>query len=106
MGWFDHDWVEVEESSTSPVDTDPFVLQSSANPFAESVTITVQGAVVPVQLMVYDFSGRIVRTISSSSGNTFLWDGCDSEGTELPAGTYSIRGTSAGITTTTQLVKL
>ncbi len=106
MGWFDHDWVAVEESSTSPVGTDPFVLQSSSNPFTESVTITIQGAVVPAQLVVYDFSGRIVRTISSSSGNTFLWDGCDSEGNELPAGTYSIRGTSAGITATTQLVKL
>ncbi len=106
MGWFDHDWVEVEESSTSPVDTDPFVLQSSANPFSESVTIAVQGVVVPAQLEVYDFSGRIVRTISSSSGNTFLWDGCDSEGNELPAGGYNISGSCAGAIATTMVVKL
>lgn len=106
MGWFDHDWVEVEESTSEPVDTDPFVLQSSANPFTESVTITVQGSVMPNQLVIYDFSGRVVRTISSSTGNSFLWDSCDSEGNELPAGTYSIRGTSAGFTATTQLVKL
>ena len=64
MGWFDHDWVQVEESNTSPVEIETLVLQSSSNPFTESVTITVQGAVVPDQLLVYDFTGRIIRTIS------------------------------------------
>jgi len=106
MGWFDHDWVEVEESSTSPVDVEPFVLQSSTNPFSASVTIIIRGTVVPAQLEVYDFSGRIVRTISSSSGNAFLWDGCDSEGNELPAGGYNISGSCAGVTAATMVVKL
>ncbi|MCK5841876.1 MAG: hypothetical protein KAH31_06905 [Candidatus Sabulitectum sp.] len=106
MGWFDHDWVEVEESGTVPVDIDPFVLQSSANPFTESVTITVQGTVVPDQLVIYDFTGRIVRIIPCSSGNAFLWDGCDSEGNELPAGAYTIHGISACNTAFIQVVKL
>jgi len=106
MGWFDHDWVEVEESNTSPVDTATFALQSSANPFTESVTITVLGTVVPDQLVIYDFTGRIVRTISCVSGNAFLWDGCGSEGNEMPAGAYTIHGTSAGSTATIQVVKL
>lgn len=106
MGWFDHDWVAVEESSTVPVEIETFVLQSSANPFMESVTFTANGTVVPDQLVVYDFTGRIVRTISLISGNSFLWDGCDSEGNELPAGAYSIRGTSACNTATIQVVKL
>ena len=106
MGWFDHDWVEVEESSSEPVEIESFILLSSENPFTESVTITVQGSVIPDQLVVYDFSGRIVRTISSSSGNAFLWDDCDSEGNELPAGTYNLSGSCAGITATTMVVKL
>ncbi len=106
MGWFDHNWVAVEESTSEPVDVEPFVLQSSTNPFTESVTITVQGAIIPDQLLVYDFTGRLVRTISLISGNAFLWDGCDSEGNELPAGAYTIHGTSACNTATIQVVKL
>jgi len=106
MGWFDHDWVEVEESTSEPVETETFLLQSSSNPFTECVTIAVQGAAVPDQLVVYDFTGRIVRTICRSSGNAFLWDGCGSEGNELPAGAYTIHGTSAGSTATIQVVKL
>ena len=106
MGWFDHDWVEIEESTSEPVAIDTVVLQSSTNPFAESVTITVQGAIILDQLLVYDFTGRIVRTIFSSSDNAFLWDGCDSEGNELPAGAYTIHGISACNTATIQVVKL
>ncbi len=56
--------------------------------------------------MVYDFTGRIVRTVSSSSSNTFLWDGCDLGGNELPDGPCTVHGTSACNTATIQVVKL
>lgn len=106
MGWFDHNWMGIEEESGNPVETDPFMLHRSANPFYESVTISVEGSPVPGQLAVYDLSGRIVRTLSMNVENRFLWDGRSSAGDELPAGTYIIQGASAGRLASVSVVKL
>jgi hypothetical protein len=106
MGWFDHNWVGIGEEGTGPIEPGDFRLVYSQNPFTESLTITVEGEPVPGQLAVYDFTGRIVRTIFRNSDNTFLWDGRSSIGEELPAGTYVIQGASAGQLTSVKVVKL
>ena len=106
LGWFDHNWVGIEEELTTPVETSVFSLQPSANPFSESVTVTVEGAPIPGQLAVYDLSGRVVRTLFRNGGGSFLWDGNDSSSEELPAGSYIIEGASSGRVASVTVVKL
>ncbi len=106
MGWFDHNWVGVGEGEGLPPETADFSLHHSGNPFAESITITCEGSLVPSQLVVYDISGRIVRSLFSTGADTFLWDGRDSSGEELPAGTYEVRGASGGRLASLRAVKL
>ncbi|MCK4806417.1 MAG: hypothetical protein KAT09_02160, partial [Candidatus Aegiribacteria sp.] len=38
---------------------------------------------LPGQLVVYDISGHIVRILYGQGGNSFPWDGYDSEENEL-----------------------
>ncbi len=106
MGWFDHNWVGIEEGEGLPPESSGFSLHHSGNPFVESVVITCEGSPVPGQLVVYDLSGRMVRTLFRNGEDTFLWDGRDSSGKELPAGTYVVQGASAGRLTSTRVVKL
>ena len=106
MGWLDHNWVSNEETTVVTVDTEPFSLVASSNPFTESVTVTVSGPEVSPELVVYDITGRAVKSIIGAGDGSFLWDGCDSNGNELPAGSYSIRGTAGGSTAAVQVVKL
>ena len=106
MGWFDHNWVGVEEQEASPVEPSPFHLVHSGNPFSESITIIAEGSPVPGQLAVYDLSGRTVRTLFRNGSESFLWDGCSSTGDELPRGTYIIEGASSGRLASVQVIKL
>lgn len=106
MGWFDHDWVGIEEELSTPVEAGEISLLPSVNPFSESVTISVDGAPVPGQLAVYDLSGRIVRTLFQSGERSYLWDGHSSTGEELPAGSYIIEGASEGDLASVQVIKL
>jgi hypothetical protein len=106
MGWFDHNWVSNEETTAVTVVAEPFSLAASSNPFTESVTVTVAGSEVPPELVVYDITGRAVRRLTGVGDGSFFWDGCDSEGNELPAGAYNISGSCAGVTAATIVVKL
>jgi hypothetical protein len=106
MGWFDHNWVGISEKAEEFVNTGEFILSPSLNPFSESVSVTVTSDPLPRQLVVYDISGHIVRVLYGNGGNSFMWDGCDSEGNELPSGNYIIRGASAGREKYTSVVKL
>jgi len=106
LGWFDHAFLGIEDETGPIVDTSDLSLSCSLNPFRESVTIAIEGTAIPDQLAVYDLSGRIVRTLFRNGGTTFLWDGCDSIGDELPAGTYIIEGASAGRLASVTVVKL
>jgi len=67
------------------------------NPFnpMTSVRFTVP-AVAPVDLAVYDVSGRLVRTLVSVASHeagvhSVSWDGRDDRGTEVAAGVYFAR---------------
>ena len=106
MGWFDHNWVGIGEKTEEAVDTGEFILSPSMNPFSGSVSINVDADTLPGQLVVYDISGHIVRVLYRSGCNSFLWDGCDSEGNELPSGNYIIRGASAGNAASVRVLKI
>ena len=94
MGWLDHNWVGVHESETAPVIPDIPSMTSSSNPFEESVVISFEGAQIPEQLMIYDTSGRLVRRLHYTGEGSFLWDGRNSQGEEVPAGCYTVRAVS------------
>jgi hypothetical protein len=106
MGWLDHNWVGVHESETAPVIPDIPWLTCSSNPFKESVLFSVEGSSVPEYLLVYDTSGRLVRTLPSINGNTFLWDGFSSESVATPAGLYIVVSGDRTSSISTQIVKL
>jgi hypothetical protein len=77
----------------------------SSNPFSSSVTITCSGEVLPEQLAIYDLSGRRVRTLDPS-GDSFLWDGADASGSQVPVGAYLVRGAVSGHASSIRLVRL
>jgi len=106
MGWFDHNLVAIGEETGEAVVPGSITLSPSMNPFSESVSIAVESDPLPGQLIVYDISGHMVRILYGNGGEFFLWDGCDSEGNELPAGNYIIRGASECRTSSTAVVKL
>ncbi|RKZ10402.1 hypothetical protein DRQ25_03085 [Candidatus Fermentibacteria bacterium] len=106
MGWFDHNWLGIGEESEETVNLSEITLSPSMNPFLESVSILVDADPLPGQLVVYDVSGHMVRILQGNGGDSFLWDGCDSEGNELPAGNYIIRGASGGNTGFVRVVKM
>jgi hypothetical protein len=81
-------------------------LSPSCNPFSYSVTVTCQGPSLPGQLMVYDITGRLIRSLSDRQGSSFLWDGRDASGAEAPTGTYLIQGALDGQVSSLRVVKL
>ncbi len=81
-------------------------LHSSANPFSSSITITCEGEALPGQLMVYDITGRLIRSLYDRQDSSFLWDGCDGSGDEVPTGTYLIQGAVDGQASSIRVVRL
>lgn len=84
----------------------PLSLFPSCNPFTSSVTITCSGSSLPGQLMVYDLAGRLIRSLSDRQGSSFLWDGRDATGADVPPGTYLIQGAIDGQVSSIRIVKL
>ena len=85
----------------------PVILHPSQNPFRESVNLTVEGNPLPQRLDVFDITGRLIRVLENDSmSSTFLWDGRNTSGQEMPPGTYFIQASTTGIRSTVQLVKL
>ncbi len=76
------------------------------NPFATTTSVRFEiPTAAPVDLSVYDASGRLVRTLLSSEGrsagaHSVSWDGRDNGGTQVASGTYFARLTVAGETVT------
>ncbi len=73
------------------------LLPSYPNPFNPATTITYRLACAThVELVVYDVSGRLVRTLAnrrSDGGDTHqvIWDGTSDGGERLPSGIYLLR---------------
>jgi len=82
------------------------------NPFRGAAAISlVLGTPAEVDVVVYDVTGRVVRSISSGAlgagEHTLRWDGRDVSGGECAAGVYFARATgSDGQTATAKLVRL
>ncbi len=64
-------------------------LSASPNPFSQMTTITVEGALQPVDLSIYDLYGRLVRSAPAEAGS-FGWNGRDESGMEVPDGVYFV----------------
>jgi len=105
LGWLDHNYLGIGGDS-SGVAQPALDLAPSCNPFSSSVTITCEGASLPGQLMVYDITGRLIRSLSDRQGSSFTWDGRDASGTETPTGTYIIQGAIDGQATSIKMVRL
>jgi hypothetical protein len=105
LGWFDHNWLGIGDDSASTAGP-TLLLSSSCNPFSSSVTISCEGEALPGQLMVYDITGRLIRSLSDREGSLFLWDGRDGSGSEVPTGTYLIQGAVDGQVSSIRAVKL
>jgi flagellar hook assembly protein FlgD len=78
----------------------------SCNPFNSSVTIACEGDPIPGQLMVYDITGRLIRSLSDREGSSFTWDGLDASGADVPTGTYLIQGAVDGQVSSVRVVRL
>lgn len=98
-------WVGIGEETGQVIPVD-FSLIPSLNPFSESMQISVDGSSFPSELNIYDISGRLVRTLTSSEQSLFFWDGCTSSGEELPSGAYILRAESEGSLSSLKVLKL
>jgi flagellar hook assembly protein FlgD len=61
---------------------------------------------IPEELEIYDITGRLIRSLSDLQGSSFLWDGRDGAGTEVPTGTYLIQGAIDGQVSSLRVVRL
>lgn len=82
-------------------------LTVSANPFYGSVSISVIGASEPVDLTIYDLSGRTILRTELAPCASFKWDGGTASGETTPVGTYLIHAVNhAGQEMRTLVTKL
>jgi subtilisin family serine protease len=85
--------------------------QNQPNPFNPSTTIGFSlGEGGQVSLLVFDVSGRLVRTLANgplaAGAHAVSWDGRDDHGQAAPSGIYLYRLTANGETTTRRMTML
>lgn len=106
LGWLDHNYLGIVDQEGGSGGAAPLSMTPSCNPFTSSVTITCESDALPGQLMVYDITGRLIRSLSDREGSSFTWDGNDGSGTQVPTGTYLIQGAVDGQVSSIRIVKL
>lgn len=93
----------------NPVSVDtpvaPPRLTASPNPFTRGVSFHLPAGAF-VEADVVDLAGRSVRAWHAPGGSLLTWDGRNWDGTEVPAGIYFLRVSSAEGTFTKRLVKI
>ncbi len=89
FGWFNHDYVGVQQQEAALIEQTPS-LTISSNPVSGSVTVYT-GTNTLQTLRIFDLYGREVSSITVSDG-TAVWNGDDFTGKRLPAGIYTITG--------------
>ena len=99
-------------TAAEPFGSPEFALeQNHPNPFNPTTSITLwldrEG---PTQLMIYDLSGRRVRTLVdgplSLGPHVIEWEGRNDSGQKVPSGVYFIRATAGQRTITRKAVLL
>jgi hypothetical protein len=87
------------EQKTEPTAVFETALNAFPNPFnpVSYINVSLSNA-MPMNLAVYNASGRLVRTLYSGAGkignNKFIWDGVSSSGSPAASGLYLIRMTA------------
>lgn len=95
-------WLSFEEAGTtnwigpariSYVRPRLYSLWVTPNPFIDAVQIHWTVPTSHSVISIFDISGRLVRTIPKTinPGGSYLWDGTNSRGENLPAGLYVVR---------------
>jgi hypothetical protein len=90
-------WCSIASAEDTTPDYPLVSLQNFPNPFNPSTTIAFEmAAETVVDLLIYDVSGRLVRTILTGDrvprGRTeVVWDGRDSRGRQVSSGGYFYR---------------
>lgn len=81
--------VGLQEMINSKSESDWFI---APNPFEEQVSIQFPHLKPgdQVKVAIYDFQGKLIKTLSSFSATTFSWDGSNQNGTKVAAGTYYV----------------
>jgi hypothetical protein len=91
-------WTSITSVEPEPAPPRAASLRASPNPFAASTTIRLPDHATRV--LVYDVSGRVVRTWSVSPGASagtaadLTWDGRDAAGRHSPSGLYLVEVTT------------
>lgn len=90
FGWFNFDYLAVEDTTASVQEEE--ILSISQNPVQGGVLFSYTGS-QSLNLRVFDLSGREVAGVTLFEG-TGYWNGTDSSGERLPAGVYTVVGSS------------
>ncbi len=106
LGWFDHNWVSAEDEEYEAVEQVSMTISASANPFSGVLEVAVSGAAEQPDVSVYDLQGRHIVNLFPDGQGICLWDGKDSNGNELPVGTYVIRAGCGEESCSYRIVKL
>jgi hypothetical protein len=97
--------VAVAEPKASPTRAPAMSLSCEPNPFRTRTAISLQLTPdSPAEMVIFDASGRCVRTLTVNRAPCTVWDGKDELGYALPSGAYFIRCDVAGEHATTRVV--
>lgn len=82
-------------NGASSADVQFLTFKNSFNPPREKLILKLSSGASGVELGIFDFTGRKVRTLSASSANV-TWDGRNDQGTLVASGTYFAMITQGG----------
>jgi hypothetical protein len=94
------------EDETASTGTPGMAVSFSSNPFSGQLCVTLSGSPGPACVHVYSLEGRRLIDLPAAGENTFTWDGNDSSGNAVPAGTYIVVAESGNSTAAAKVVRL
>jgi photosystem II stability/assembly factor-like uncharacterized protein len=86
-------------------------ITANPNPFSKKIMIRITPDALPVELSIYDITGKIVKSFITNNqplttNNYFIWDGTDDNGSLLSPGIYFTQFIIAGKTFTHKITRL
>jgi alpha-tubulin suppressor-like RCC1 family protein len=80
-------------------------LQAYPNPFASSLSITLQSkSNAPVKAAVYNIKGQLIKALGN--GKTLTWDGTDKDNNPVSNGIYFVRAEQDGRSVTSKVIRI